>query len=256
MWTGLLPTLLLLQSIVVQAQSPPIPKSVNFTQIICDGGTGSRNNQIELFDGDGEPLGAVNENCSLGSGTCKVEGLSDITVGPYTVNHPEAFFGPCTYKNTQIEITATDGEDVIVKQQLFATCKSSKTLCEDDSGIPTGQLNEVIISEFSSTFKPTSIGLRGYNTNGCPAGQNVVKQISNTECTQIISTGITTVVVVPKLDMPSTCVLTLYSDTACFSTSNASIGPITPSSNPSVCIGPIRNLAGDLFEAKSAILIC
>ena len=109
--------------------------------------------------------------------------------------------------------------------------------------------------ELPCTFKPTSIHLQLYKTNGCPAGQNIVNQISNTKCTQITNTGITTVVVVPKPDMPSNCVLTLYADTNCFSTSNASIGPITPSPNPSVCIRPIGNSAGDLFEVKSAVLI-
>ena len=67
--------------------------------------------------------------------------------------------------------------------------------------------------------------------------------------------SITTVVVIPKPDMPSIYVLTLYADTNPFSTSNSSIGPITSRSNPSVRIEPIRNIAANLFEANSAILI-
>ncbi|KAF2258616.1 hypothetical protein CC78DRAFT_586931 [Lojkania enalia] len=257
MWTDLLLTLLLLQSIAVQSQLPPVPKSARFTQIVCNSATGSRNNQIALFDRDGKPLGAVDENCSLISGPCKVEGFSDITVGPYTVKHPGAIFGPCAYTDVEMEITATDGFNT-VNQLLFATCKVSPFPCVGDPEKPTiGTLNEVIISEFPSDFKPTSIVLREYNKDGCPVDQNFGDEISNAAgCNLITNTGITNVVVIPKPDMPSTCVLTLYDDRNCFSTSNAEIGPITPGSDPSACIGPIRNSKGDVFEAKAAMLKC
>jgi len=257
MWIDLLPTLLLLQSIAVQAQLPPMPKSARFTQVVCPSVTGSRNDQIALFDRNGKQLGAVNENCSLISGPCKVEGSSDISVGPYTVQHSKAVFGPCAYKDLEVEIAATAGF-ITAKQKLFATCHVASFLCPGEpEKLIIGTINEVMMSEFPSDFKPTSIGLREYNKDGCPADQNFSDQISNTAgCNLITHTGITNVVVVPKPDMPSTCVLTLYSDTNCFSTSNAQIGPITPSSDPSACIGPIRNSAGNVFEAKAAILRC
>ena len=120
MWIDLLPTLLLLQNIAVQAQLPPMPKSAHFTQIRCDGITQSRNNQIALFDGDGKSLGSAAEGCSLiNPFPCKLEGLGNITVGPYIVSHPRAFFGACFYKDVKMEIIATDGINT-VKQQLFA----------------------------------------------------------------------------------------------------------------------------------------
>ena len=259
MWTDLLPTLLLLQSIAVQAALPPMPKSAHFTQIVCPSVTGSRNNQIALFDAGGAPLpnGAVDENCSLISGPCKVEGFSNITVGPYTVVHPGAIFGPCVYKDVKMEITATDGFNT-VRQQLFASCNVAPfAACGTPEKPIIGTLNEVVMSEFPSGFKPTSIVLREYNKDGCPADQNFSDQISNTAgCNLITNTGITNVVVVPKPDMPSTCVLTLFADTNCFSTGNAVLGPITPGSNPGSCIGPIRNQKGDVYEPKAAILKC
>ena len=257
MWTDLLPTLLLLQSIAAQAALPPMPKSAHFTQIVCPSVTGSRNDQIALFDKDGKSLGAVNENCSLISGPCKVEGFSDITVGPYTVQHPKAIFGPCAYKDLEVEIAATDGP-ITAKQKLFATCKVSSFLCASDPEKPIlGTFNEVIMSEFPSDFKVTSIVLREYNKDGCPADQNFSDTISNTAgCNLITNAAITNVVVVPKLNMPSTCVLTLYADRSCFSTSNAEIGPITPGSDPSACIGPIRDSKGNAFVAQAATLKC
>ena len=67
-----------------------------------------------------------------------------------------------------------------------------------------------------------------YNQDGCPADQIFADQISDTAgCHPISGTGITNVVVVPKPDMPSTCTLTLYSDTNCFTTSKTVLGPIT-----------------------------
>jgi len=257
MWTDLLATLLLLQSIAGQAALPPMPKSAHFTQIVCLSVTGSRNNQISLLDKGGAPLGAVDENCSLISGPCKVEGFSNITVGPYTVIHPGAIFGPCVYKDLKMEISATDGFNT-VSQQLFATCHVAPfAACGTPDKPIVGTLNEVVMSEFPSDFKPTSIVLREYNKNGCPADQNFSDQISNTAgCSRITNTGITNVVVVPKPDMPSTCVLTLFADTNCFSPGNAVLGPITPGSDPGSCIGPIRNQKGDVYEPKAAILKC
>ncbi|PUU77962.1 hypothetical protein B9Z19DRAFT_1127531 [Tuber borchii] len=257
MWTSLLPTLLLLQSIAVQAQLPPMPKSAHFTQIVCPSATGNRNNQIALFGGDGKPLGAVNENCSLISGPCKVEGFSNIIVGPYTVVHPGAIFGPCIYKDVKMEITATDGFNT-VRQQLFASCNVVPFVCPiDEEKATTGQVNEVLISQFPSDFKPTSITLREYNKDGCPADQNFADQISNTAgCNLITNTGITGVVVVPKPDMPSGCLLTLFPDRNCFSASKAVLGPITPGSNPGSCIGPLRDSKGNPFVAQSALLTC
>ncbi|PUU74182.1 hypothetical protein B9Z19DRAFT_1133742 [Tuber borchii] len=257
MWTDHLTALLLLQSIAVQARLPPMPKSAHFSQIACPSVFQSRNNLIGLFDRDGKSLAAITENCSLISKPCEIEGSSDLTVGPYTVVHPGAIFGPCVYKDLKIEITATDGSNnFTARQRLFATCKVGPISCDPENPI-IGQFNEVIMSEFPSDFKPTSIDLREYNMNGCPADQNFGDLISNTGgCNLITNTGITNVVVVPKPDMPSTCVLTLYADTNCESPSNAKIGPITPASHPSACIGPIRNSTGDVFAAKGALLEC
>jgi len=230
-----------------------MPKSAHFTQFVCKGTTGSRFSQIALLDGGGKPLGSVGENCSLSSEACNIEGLSDITVGPYTVNHPGAFFGNCKYQNSKMEITAMDGSNN-AQQQLFATCKVGSTLCGEGGIQPAlGQFNEVIMSELPLT----TIGLREYNKDGCPADQNFSDQISDTAgCYSISGININNVVVVPTPDMPSTCILTLYADINCQSESNAKIGPIAPSSNPSACIGPIRNPKGDLFTAGSAMLVC
>lgn len=257
MLSDLLPTLLLLQSIMVRAQFPPMPKSAHFTQIACPSATAARNNQLALYDKDGKPLGAVNENCSAISRSCKVEGFSDVTIGPYTVKHSGAIFGPCAYHNLGIEITATDGSTTAT-QQLFATCKVVPFVCQiDEDRAVIGQLNEVVITEFPSDITPTSIILQEYNKDGCPADQNFGDQISNTVgCNLITNTGISNVIVIPKPDMPSTCILTLYDDMNCASTSNANIGPIAPGTDPSGCIGPIRNLNGDVFEAKGAMLKC
>ena len=105
MWPDLFfPTLLLLQSIAVQAQLPPMPKSALFTQIACDSITQTRLNHLALFDTNHKSLGTVFESCSLISGPRKLEGFSNITAGPYTVMYPRAFFGVCLYKNAQIEI--------------------------------------------------------------------------------------------------------------------------------------------------------
>ena len=256
MWTILLSTLLLLQSIAVQAELPPMPKSAHFIQIVCPSIIGSRTNQIELHDADGKPLDIEMESCSLISKPCKIEGSSNITVGPYTVIHPGAVFGPCAYHDMVMQITATDGLNT-ARQQLFATCGVTPIVCSPIPENPSvGQINEVRMSEFP-TAKLTAISLREYNKDGCPADQNFGDQISNTAgCTPITNTGITNVVVVPKPDMLPTCVLTLYADTNCFSDSYALIGPIAPSSDPSACIGPIRDPKGDLFEAKSATLVC
>ncbi|PUU81084.1 hypothetical protein B9Z19DRAFT_1062946 [Tuber borchii] len=142
-------------------------------------------------------------------------------------------------------------------RQLFATCRAGLVVCDGDSGTPTiGQRHEVIIRE-APNFYPTSIGLREYNKDGCPTDQNFSDQISNQSEYNLISADfITNMVVDPKPNMLSTCILTLYADRNCFSPSNAKIGPITPRSNPSACIGPIRNWTGDVFEARSATLRC
>ena len=257
MWTDGLPTLLLLHSIVLQAQFPSMPSSAHFTQTVCPSATGSRNDQIELFDSDGKQLGAINETCSPVSGPCKIEGSSDITIGPYTVKHPGAIFGPCVYKDGKMEITTSDKFNTLT-QQLFATCKVGPFACAGDPEKPTiGTLNEVIISEFPSDFKPTSVVLREYTGDGCEPDQNPGDLISNTVgCKLITNKGIVSVVVEPKPDMPSTCNLTLYADLDCISTSKAVLGPITPGSDLSACIGPIRNSTGGVFAPQAAILKC
>ena len=255
MWTNLLPVLLLLQSIAVQAQLPTAPKSADFTQIVCPSITQSRTNQISLKDGNGNPLGAVVETCSLISGPCKVEGFGNITVGPYTVVHPNAIFGPCTYTNVQMEITATDGFNVL-RQPLFATCEVSPFTCNSDP--PTiGEVHEVKMTQFPSDVVPTSITLLEYTQNGCPAGQSSSDTISNTAgCVQITTPGVTSVQIVPTPKMQSTCILTLFADTNCFSPNNPQLGPIAPGSSPGSCIGPISNQNGTVFEPKAAILKC
>ncbi|PUU74183.1 hypothetical protein B9Z19DRAFT_1133743 [Tuber borchii] len=257
MWTYLLSTLLLLQSIAVQAQLPPRAKNGLFTQIACDSITQTRQNQLALFDGDHKPLpnGVVFESCSLISGPCKIEGFSNVTVGPYTVVHPNAIFGPCQYTDVPMEITTTDGFNT-VRQQLFASCELSPFTCKTNPP-SIGEVHEVKISEFPTDFKPISIVLKEYNKDGCPADQNLSDQISNTlGCNRITNPGITNVVVVPKPDMPSGCLLTLYSDANCFSTSNAVLGPITPGSSPGSCIGPLNDSKGNKFVAQAAILKC
>jgi len=155
-----------------------------------------------------------------------------------------------------MDITATDGSYTAI-EQLLATCRAGPIVCHGDSGTPTiGQLNQVIMRK-APNFNQASIGLPEYNKDGCLADQTFAKQISNQpNCNLISGTGITNGVVVPTPNMLSTCVLTLYADTNCFSPSNANIGPITPSLNPSACIGRIRNSKGVVFEAKSASLRC
>ena len=108
-------------------------------------------------------------------------------------------------------------------------------------------------------FNIPFIELRGFNQDGCQTQQNISTSILRvTSCSPIASsnTGITNVVVVANDQLPSTCILTLYADSNCGGTSSANIGPIFPSSNPSACVGPIRDSAGNLFQAKSAILNC
>ncbi|PUU78296.1 hypothetical protein B9Z19DRAFT_1127003 [Tuber borchii] len=155
-----------------------------------------------------------------------------------------------------MEITATDGFNT-VRQQLFATCKvTSFAGCSVDpeKAIP-GTLNGVVMSQFPSDFKLTTITLREYNKDGCPADQNFSNNISNAAgCNGITNTGITNVVVVPKPDMPPTCLLTLYSDTTCCSPNNAVLGPITPGSDPGSCIGPPRDSKGNPLVARAATL--
>lgn len=254
MWTDL-PTLLLLQSIAAQAALPPMPKRAHFVQTLCRSLILSHQNQITLSDNDGKPMGTVFESCGPVIGSCKYEGFNDVIVDQYTVKHPNAIFGACLYHDVQIEISATDGFNT-VNQQLFANCKVTPFLCDETTG-EIGQTNEVIMTEFPSGFTPVSINLQEYNKDSCPADQNFGDVISNAAgCNVITNTGITNVVVVPKPDMPSTCKLTLYDDNHCISSSNAEIGPITPGSNPSACIGPIRNSKGDTFEAKGAVLQC
>ena len=106
--------------------------------------------------------------------------------------------------------------------------------------------------------KTTSIVLGEYNADGCPPDQTFVDVISDAAgCNLINNAGINNVVVIPKPDMPATCILTLFGDKNCQSSTNARIGPITPASHPSACIGPIRGgSAGAIFEAKSATLVC
>ena len=110
-------------------------------------------------------------------------------------------------------------------------------------------------------FNLPSVQLLGYNQDGCQTEQIISTTIVRiTDCSLIAplssNTGITNVVVVSNDQLPSTCILTLYEDSNCRGTSNANIGPITPTSLPSACIGPIRDSAGNLFQAKAAILNC
>ena len=225
---------------------------------MCPSVTGSRKNQIALLDGNRKPLGAVDEDCSFISGPCKVEGLGNITAGPYTVVHPGAFFGPCTYKDAKMEITATDVFNT-VREQLFATCKVAPfAACPGDRDKPNiGLLYEVVMTQFPSDFRLTTFELQEYNKDGCQADQNFSDQISNAaRCNGITNTGITNVGVVPRPDMPSTCLLTLHPDTNCFSPNDAVLGPITPGSNPGSCIGLIRDSKGNAFVPKAATLKC
>jgi len=104
----------------------------------------------------------------------------------------------------------------------------------------------------------TEVLLLGYNKDGCQTVPDFGGDIrSNLGCNPInTGIGITNVVVIASDQLPSTCILTLYGDSNCLGISTAQIGPIFPSSRPSACIGPIRNPAGDVFEAKGATLKC
>ncbi|PUU76801.1 hypothetical protein B9Z19DRAFT_1087571 [Tuber borchii] len=102
----------------------------------------------------------------------------------------------------------------------------------------------------------TSIVLLGYGNDGCTSNPGFGPIRNNIGCIPITSPGITKVVVLAHDNMPSTCILTLYADSNCLVTSSADIGPISPTWRPSSCIGPIRNSAGDLFEAKGVTLKC
>lgn len=256
MWTYLLPTLLLLQSIAVQAQSLPPAKFAQFTQIICPSITGSRQNQLAIYDKDHNSLATYTETCSiLPISKCNLQGLSDVTLAQYTVMHPNAFFGYCEYKDLEVKISVTEGSQTET-QVLYARCGSTPFPCEGTS-TDLGTINQVIMREFPSTHQPTSIFLKEYNQDGCPADQNFGDEISNSAgCVPLTNTGSTHVVVVPKPDMPSSCVLTLYADASCFAPTQLNIGPITPGSDPGSCIGPIWDLGERKFEAKSAMLNC
>ena len=104
-------------------------------------------------------------------------------------------------------------------------------------------------------FGTKFISLKGYTQDGCQTETDFDATI-NESCRIISNTGITNVVVVATDKLPSTCILTLYDDNYCRGNGYAQIGPITPTTNPSACIGPIRNLAGNLFGAKAASIKC
>ena len=107
-------------------------------------------------------------------------------------------------------------------------------------------------------LKAGSVLLQGYDKDGCPPEPNFSATIRSEifKCTPITNTGITNVVVIANEQLPTTCKLFLYDNGNCGGTHSADIGPIFPTSLPSACIGPIRNPAGDVFEAKSVDLIC
>ena len=107
-------------------------------------------------------------------------------------------------------------------------------------------------------IKQGSILLQGYSQDGCPTEPNFSADVGSTftGCNPITSTGITKVVVIANDQLPTSCVLFLFDNSNCSGASSAEIGPIFPSSTPSACIGPIRNPAGNVFEAKSVRLMC
>ncbi|PUU76800.1 hypothetical protein B9Z19DRAFT_1066336 [Tuber borchii] len=106
-------------------------------------------------------------------------------------------------------------------------------------------------------FGTDLIGLKGFNQDGCQTASDFDLSISGgASCRTVSSTGVTNVVVVANDKLPSTCILTLYEDKDCKGDSYAQIGPIAPTSNPSACIGPIKNPAGALFRAKAAAMKC
>ena len=103
-----------------------------------------------------------------------------------------------------------------------------------------------------------SIHLQGYTQDGCPAEPNFSADVHRTftGCNPITSTGITKVVVIANDKLPSTCILFLFDNSDCAGAFSAKIGPITPTSIPSACIGPIRNPAGNVFQGKAVRLLC
>ena len=110
-------------------------------------------------------------------------------------------------------------------------------------------------------FGTKYITLKGYTKDGCQGEPDIDTTITYvSSCNAITSTdvspGITNVIVVAQDKLPSTCILTLYDDKYCRGDGYAQIGPITPTSNPSACIGPIRNPAGNLFGARAAGITC
>ncbi|PUU78297.1 hypothetical protein B9Z19DRAFT_1127007 [Tuber borchii] len=126
--------------------------------------------------------------------------------------------------------------------------------------LPTLLLLQIIAVQAEWRFQdfsvsPKWIELKGFSKDGCQEELDFDATIDES-CRIISSTGITNVVVVARDSLPSTCILTLYADDDCKGDSYAQIGPITPTSVPSVCIGPIQNPAGELFGAKAASIKC
>ena len=105
---------------------------------MCPSITGSRTNQLVLFDSAGKSLGVKNGGCNflkIGAG-CALEGNSDITIGKYVVKHPNAYFGACTYENGEATITGTF-EDGDVTETYSLQCSAGPADCGvDGNGFP------------------------------------------------------------------------------------------------------------------------
>lgn len=128
----------------------------------------------------------------------------------------------------------------------------------DDPEKPTiGVVHEVRMEEIPSTVPRTSVDLREFNKDNCPADQNFGDEISSVGgCQWLSNTGISSVRVRPQAaDMPSNCYLTLFEDRQCFSQNNAVIGPIKPGTQVGDCTA-VKNVDGVGFVAQAAILRC
>ncbi|RFU27028.1 hypothetical protein B7463_g9305, partial [Scytalidium lignicola] len=79
---------------------------------------------------------------------------------------------------------------------------------------------------------------------------------SNAGCIQITNTLPVSVQITGSKNLPTTCFVTLFGDSACGSGSTAQIGPITPGAGLSDCIGPIRDADGNTFSASAVGLSC
>jgi hypothetical protein len=84
-----------------------MPESISLWENLCPTVTGSRFNQVRLYDESKNMLAVAAGSCNIagiGAG-CALEGFSNITIDNYVVSHPNAIFGSCAYENPNITVT-------------------------------------------------------------------------------------------------------------------------------------------------------